>query len=217
MNPLHKTEHYEFTYDKSSRNRIIATSKTLFASLGYDNSSTALIARNAGTSESRLVKDFGGKAGILETIFSEGWDQVVAQLGPCLESAGTLSSRLASVPRVVFEVFSRDLELKALVLLEGHHMRESARSLGADCGYGRFIALIDRALLDRALPDCAVSPLCVRSAILGMVDGGLKAQVLANRAGFPAAFSADDFAQVVSCFLGDLTTESTFAATAAGR
>ena len=72
--PIYKPEYYEFLYEKSSRNRILVTAKTLFASLGYDNTSTAVIARNAGTSESQLMKHFGGKAGLLETIFSEGWE-----------------------------------------------------------------------------------------------------------------------------------------------
>ncbi len=55
MMPMYKPEYYDFLYEKSSCNRILITARTLFASLGYDNTSTALIARTAGTSESQLI------------------------------------------------------------------------------------------------------------------------------------------------------------------
>src|ERR1700759_2272336 len=117
MGPVYKPEYYEFLYEKSSRNRILVTAKTLFASLGYDNTSTAVIARNAGTSESQMMKHFGGKAGLLDAIFTEGWDRVNAQMKACFESAGDFNARLSCVPGVVFSVLEQDLELKTLVLL----------------------------------------------------------------------------------------------------
>ena len=129
MTPVYKPEYYEFLYEKSSRNRILVTAKTLFASLGYDNTSTAVIARNAGTSESQLMKHFGGKAGLLETIFTEGWNKINAQLESCFQSAGDLSGRLCCIPGVVFEGLDQDVELKTLVLLEAHRMREAARNV----------------------------------------------------------------------------------------
>src|SRR6185312_11673402 len=109
MGPVYKPEYYEFLYEKSSRNRIMVTAKTLFASLGYDNTSTAVIARNAGTSESQLMKHFGGKAGLLETIFSEGWDRIDQQLDACFGSAGDINGRLSCIPEVVFAHLDQDL------------------------------------------------------------------------------------------------------------
>jgi AcrR family transcriptional regulator len=128
MGPVYKPEYYEFLYEKSSRNRILVTAKTLFASLGYDNTSTAVIARNAGTSESQLMKHFGGKAGLLETIFTEGWSKINTQLEDCFKSAADLSGKLSCVPTVVLNNLDQDLELKTLVLLEGHRMREVAQN-----------------------------------------------------------------------------------------
>jgi AcrR family transcriptional regulator len=207
MSPLYKPEYYEFLYEKSSRNRILITAKTLFASLGYDNTSTALIARNAGTSESQLMKHFGGKAGLLDTIFSEGWDKVTAQLGPCFESAGDLNSRLACVPGVVFQVLDQDLELKTLVLLEGHRMRQSAQTKGVATGYGRYLDAIDRAIARAKTEEgfkAGASSLCMRSAIAGIVEGGVREQVLASRTNFPASFNSDEYTQVVARFLRTL-------------
>jgi AcrR family transcriptional regulator len=47
--------------------------KVLFSKSGYEQTSTAAIAREAGTSESQLVRYFGGKSGLLETFFNEAW------------------------------------------------------------------------------------------------------------------------------------------------
>jgi AcrR family transcriptional regulator len=109
MGPVYKPEYYEFLYEKSSRNRILVTAKTLFASLGYDNTSTAVIARNAGTSESQLMKHFGGKAGLLETIFTEGWNRINTQLEDCFKSIADLNGKLSCVPTVVLSNLDQDL------------------------------------------------------------------------------------------------------------
>jgi AcrR family transcriptional regulator len=208
MNPVYTPEYYEFLYEKSSRNRILVTARTLFASLGYDNTSTALIARNAGTSESQLMKHFGGKAGLLETIFTEGWDKVTGYLLECFESANDYNSRLSCVPSVVAQALDKDLELKTLVLLEGHRMRDAARKNPTQSGYGKFVALIDDAIVKgKAAGEIpAETPsLSLRSALVGIVEGGVREQVLATRANFPADYTAEEFTKVVSLFLRSLS------------
>jgi AcrR family transcriptional regulator len=208
MSPVYKPEYYEFLYEKSSRNRILITAKTLFASLGYDNTSTALIARNAGTSESQLMKHFGGKAGLLETIFSEGWDKINMKLEACFESAADMNSRLACIPGVVFPVLDQDLELKTLVLLEGQRMRQAGRDRGLESGYGRFLSAIDR-VIARAQSEGDfrgnATPISVRSAIVGIVEEGLSEQVLASRTPFPASFTTDEYGKTVAMFLRSIS------------
>jgi AcrR family transcriptional regulator len=207
MNPVYTPEYYEFLYEKSSRNRILVTARTLFASLGYDNTSTALIARNAGTSESQLMKHFGGKAGLLETIFSEGWDKVTAYLAECFESANDYNARLSCVPSVVSQALDKDLELKTLVLLEGHRMRSVARKNPAQSGYGKFIALIDDTVAKgKAAGEIPAEThsLSLRAALVGIVESGVREQVLATRANFPADYTPEEFTKVVSLFLRNL-------------
>ena len=204
MGPAFKSEYYEFLYEKSSRNRILVTAKTLFASLGYDNTSTAVIARNAGTSESQLMKHFGGKAGLLETIFSEGWNHITSQLGSCMESAGDPNGRLACIQSVVAANFDHDLELKTLVLLEGHRMRETARKSPDQSGYGRFLSMVDDTLEKAKANGDLRSDLpvaIIRSALIGIIEGGLRDQVLAARAGFPAKYDSVQYQQIFSAFL----------------
>jgi AcrR family transcriptional regulator len=212
MNPVYKPEIYDFLYAKSSRNRILATAKTLFASLGYDNTSTAVIARNAGTSESQLMKHFGGKAGLLETIFTEGWERINAQLAACFDSANDFHGRLSSIPGVVFQSLDEDLELKTLVLLEAPRMRETARQTPAGSGYARFIKLIDGAV-ERAVADgefkSAVPLLPLRSALIGIIEGGVREQVLAARASFPANYDSGEYRRLFSSFLGTILNGET--------
>lgn len=209
MSPVYKPEYYEFLYEKSSRNRILVTAKTLFASLGYDNTSTAVIARNAGTSESQLMKHFGGKAGLLETIFTEGWDRINSQLEACFESANDLNGRLSCIPSVVFQSLDQDLELKTLMLLEAHRMREAARNSPDTSGYARFIRLVDGAI-SKAKTDGEfkqeIPPLPLRSAIVGMIEGGVREQVLATRANFPANYSSEEYGKLFSGFLATVVS-----------
>ena len=204
MNPMYKPENYEFLYEKSSRNRILVTAKTLFASLGYDNTSTAVIARNAGTSESQLMKHFGGKAGLLETMFSEGWDRINLQLEDCFESANDLNARLSCIPGVIFAFLDRDIELKTLVLLESHRMREAARKHSGESGYGKFLRLVD-GVIARARSDgefrSQMPSLPLRSAIVGMIEGGIRDQVLALRSNFPAEYDSEEYRKLLSSFL----------------
>jgi AcrR family transcriptional regulator len=210
MSPIYRPEYYEFLYEKSSRNRILVTAKTLFASLGYDNTSTAVIARNAGTSESQLMKHFGGKAGLLETIFSEGWERINSQLESCFQSMSDFNARLSCIPGVIFECLDQDMELKTLVLLEAHRMREVARREAAKPGYARFLRLIDE-VISKAQADGDLQgrmpPLPLRSAIVGMIEGGVRQQVLASRANFPASYGSAEYKTLISSFLSTVTNQ----------
>ncbi|HEX8798622.1 MAG TPA: helix-turn-helix domain-containing protein, partial [Terriglobales bacterium] len=60
----------------SSHDRILRAAKRLFAQNGYENTSTVAIAREAGTSESQLMKHFGSKQGLLVAIFDRGWTRM---------------------------------------------------------------------------------------------------------------------------------------------
>ena len=64
----------------SSHDRILRSAKRLFARNGYENTSTVAIAREAGTSESQLMKHFGSKQGLLLAIFDRGWDTIIERV-----------------------------------------------------------------------------------------------------------------------------------------
>lgn len=61
-----------------NRKQSIADSAlTLFASRGYDNTSTQLIAKEAGVSEALIFKHFGNKEKLLSFIIKEGYKRIV--------------------------------------------------------------------------------------------------------------------------------------------
>jgi hypothetical protein len=83
-------------------------------------------------------------------------------------------------------------------------MRDVSRRNGLQSGYSRFLKLIDDVVTKAAetgeFPENG-SKLCVRSALVGIVEGGVREQVLASRASFPANYSTEDYTKVISGFL----------------
>src|SRR5438067_11108111 len=73
----------------SAHDRILRVAKMLFAKRGYEHASTSSIARQAGTSESQLMKHFGSKAGLLEAIFLEGWKTITEQARLAIQNLPT--------------------------------------------------------------------------------------------------------------------------------
>jgi len=97
-------------HDTPSRERLLNAGRKLFAENGYESTSTASIARLAGTSESQLIKHFGGKAGLLDAIFVGGWTALSAWLKENLPEGTPPVERLRALPRLMFEGLGRDPE-----------------------------------------------------------------------------------------------------------
>src|SRR5215469_11355894 len=121
--------------------RILDTAKWLFAAKGYEQTTTAMIARQASTSESQIIKHFQSKQGVLEAIFNEGWSRIAKQL----EGVGSISSgyeRLEVLVSVVLSAFHSDAALKELLLFEGRRMRKEG-SLMLTSGYLSLVHMVD--------------------------------------------------------------------------
>src|SRR6202046_4516286 len=99
----------------STHQRILQASKKLFASRGYEHTSTSAIARQAGTSESQLMKHFGSKAGLLEAIFIEGWSEITVEARAAIEGLNAPIDQLQAITRTVLERLEHDPELKLLL------------------------------------------------------------------------------------------------------
>src|SRR6266704_5945460 len=102
----------------SSRDRMLQAAKHLFATRGYENTSTVAIARQAGTSESQLMKHFGSKEGLLEAIFDRGW-QDLSQGMQRVQTLRAPAAKLRALLDLVIHGLSADTDLKELMLLEG--------------------------------------------------------------------------------------------------
>ena len=184
----------------SSRERLLRSAKKLFAAQGFEQVSTSEIARSAGSSESQLVKHFGGKQGLLEAIFSEAWDEIVALAQQAFERTASPVERLWVVAETFLTAVERDPEIQFLILMEGRRVRREGLRITLTEGFLRFVGLLDDILAEMSragLLRADVHPQAVRSTLMGVVEGLLRDRALASVAGYCAQY---DLRQVPTIF-----------------
>lgn len=184
--------------NRSSKERILMSAKHLFAKDGYDNTSTAAIARMAGTSESQLMKHFASKEGLLEAIFDAGWGSM-AYMFRAIHELHSPAEKLEVMLEMILTSLERDPELRDLMLLEGRRIRKEGHMVLLTKGYLQFVGVIDAILTEmRASGELRgdIHNDAVRSALNSMFEGMLRDLVLAQRTGFPANYGRDDLRRV---------------------
>ena len=192
----------------STHERILRVAKGLFANRGYEHTSTSAIARQAGTSESQLMKHFGSKAGLLEAIFIEGWIEITEQARAATEGLASPADRFQAITNAVLERLERDPELKLLFLLEGRRIRKEGQMVALTEGFLGFVELVDGVLEEmasRGMLRPNLSPEAVRSALMGLLEGMLRDRFLAERLGFPAHFSLGQIQEMLALVLASFT------------
>ena len=192
----------------STHERILRVAKGLFANRGYEHTSTSAIARQAGTSESQLMKHFGSKAGLLEAIFIEGWTEIAEQARIAIQGIQAPDEKLLVITRCVLDYLEHDPELKLLFLLEGRRIRKEGQMVALTEGFLGFVRLVDGVLGEMAANGMLRENLSadgVRSALMGMLEGMLRDRFLAERLGFPAHFNLaqikDLLALTLNCYI----------------
>ncbi|MDE3196163.1 MAG: TetR/AcrR family transcriptional regulator, partial [Acidobacteriota bacterium] len=164
------------TNEVPSRTRLLLSARKLFAENGYEGTSTASIARMAGTSESQLIKHFGGKASLLDAIFVDGWNTLTTWLHQQLAETQSPVERLRQIPRLMFEALKRDPELRQLLLLEGRRIRKEGRIATLTDGFLGFVKLVDSTIADMKSAGQLreeLNPQAIRSALIGLTEGAL--------------------------------------------
>ena len=192
------------TNDVPSRTRLLLSARKLFAENGYESTSTASIARMAGTSESQLIKHFGGKASLLDAIFVDGWNTLTTWLQQQLPPTMSPTERLRTIPRLMFEALQRDPELRQLLLLEGRRIRKEGRLATLTDGFLGLVKLVDATLADmRNAGELRedLNPQAIRSALIGLTEGALRDQLLAERAGNPSEFTPENIGSLVDALV----------------
>src|SRR6516225_4062189 len=116
------------TAELSSHDRILRAAKQLFAQNGYENTSTVAIARDAGTSESQLMKHFGSKQGLLTAIIDRGWDSILDRVQAMPANIAGAERLFRMLESVAVEM-EHDLELKELMTLESRRVRKDGRDV----------------------------------------------------------------------------------------
>ncbi len=190
----------------SSHDRILDAARRLFASRGYENTSTVVIARAAGTSESQLMKHFGSKEGLLEAIFEQGWAKIAESFKAIQRLAGA-SEKLNALLDLLVSTLDADPDLKGLMLLEGRRIRKEGRLVMMTTGYQEFLKVVDAILAEMSARKelrADVNREALRAALIGMVEAMMRDQVLGERMGHPAQYSSADIRKLFPILLAAL-------------
>lgn len=171
---------------QTSRMRLLNAGKTLFAKNGYEHTPTAAIAREAGSSESQLIRYFGGKAGLLEAIFNDSWTQLNAVVDQYIADTAHGREAILRLLSLMMQAFNRDHDIAFLFLFEGRRMRGASPEVLLSKGFTQFLGVVD-AQIERGREDGSfrkdIEPRVLRSAMLGAAEGLVRDRVLSERSG----------------------------------
>jgi AcrR family transcriptional regulator len=186
-----------------SRDRLLQSAKRLFAAQGYEQTATSAIAREAGTSESQLMRYFGGKVGLLEALFEEAWTDLNARVKGVTAAAGPARDTVVDVIQTIVSALARDPDLAVLLLFEGRRLRGDEPRVRMSRGFLAFAEVV-RGLIRRAQSsgeiDGALDPNAVTSAILGAAEAMIRDRVLA-RVGGGRAYSEKEIRRTMEAIL----------------
>jgi AcrR family transcriptional regulator len=184
----------------SSRSRLLAAAKHLMAQHGYEQASTAAISREAATSESQLMRYFGGKAGLLDEVFNTLWRPLTEKIQRLIAEASDAREAIEAVLSTVIGAFGDDHELAFLFLFEGRRVRGEGPGVSLSKGFLDFSTLL-QSLVRRGKRDGSIDrtfeELAVAAALLGAAEGMIRERLIAERSGQPKPFSE---AQIRSVF-----------------
>jgi AcrR family transcriptional regulator len=187
----------------SSHDRILRSAKQLFARNGYENTSTVAIAREAGTSESQLMKHFGSKQGLLAAIFDRGWAAIIERV-QATQGTGAAADRLFAVLEAMVVELENDSDLKELMTLESRRVRKDNHDVLVSQGFRQFAGLIDGLLVEMKSHGQIPAGLkldAVRAALMGMTEGLVRDRVVARRSECSADYAFDDIRRVLEVLL----------------
>jgi AcrR family transcriptional regulator len=191
------------TDDLSSHDRILRAAKLLFAQNGYENTSTVAIARDAGTSESQLMKHFGSKQGLLVAILDLGWNGVMERI-KATNNAVSPVDRMVHILTAATIEFENDDQFKILAALEARRVRRDSNEVILSRGHRRFRELFDHTLTEMR-NDGMIRPElnldAVRAAVMGFADGLWRDQIVASRSGMSSTYGFDDIRRVLELLL----------------
>jgi AcrR family transcriptional regulator len=184
----------------SSRSRLLAAAKHLMAQHGYEQASTAAISREAATSESQLMRYFGGKAGLLDEVFNTLWRPLTEKIQRLIAEASDAREAIEAVLSTVIGAFGDDHELAFLFLFEGRRVRGEGPGVNLSKGFLDFSTLL-QSLIRRGKRDGSIDrtfeELAAAAALLGAAEGMIRERLIAERSGQPKPFSE---AQIRSVF-----------------
>jgi AcrR family transcriptional regulator len=177
---------------QTSRQRLLDAGKSLFAKNGFEQTSTAAIAREAGTSESQLVRYYRSKVGLLEAIFNQNWNELNTSIQKVVVAATDAREALVGVLECITEAFGKDPALAYLLLFEGRRIRGASSEIILSKGFLEFDNLL-HVLIHRGKRDGTfrtdLNDDALASALLGATEAMIRDRLLAQRAGRPLPYN----------------------------
>ena len=171
---------------------------------GYEQASTAAIARQAATSESQLMRYFGGKAGLLEEVFNSLWRPLTENIQRLIAEASDAREAIEAVLSTVIAAFGEDHELAFLFLFEGRRVRGDGPGVSLSKGFLDFAMLL-QSLIRRGKRDGSIDrdfeEVAAASALLGAAEGMIRERLIAERSGQPKPFSETQIRSVFHAML----------------
>jgi AcrR family transcriptional regulator len=143
---------------------------------GYEQSATSAIARQAGTSESQLMRYFGGKAGLLDALFEDAWARLNARVARAIGGIDTARDALLAASQAIVSTLSRDQELATLLMFEGRRVRGDQPKVRIARGVAQFTDTM-RALVRKAQGERDIDPALDANAVTSAFVGALEAMV----------------------------------------
>ncbi len=202
--PLRSPGVFDGDTTTTSRRRLLEAGKALFARHGFEQTPTAAIAREAGTSESQLIRYYRSKAGLLEAIFNDSWGPLNQHVQQVVAGATDAREALLGVLATLTQAFSRDHDLAYLLLFEGRRIRGGSTAIVLSQGFLDFENLL-HVLINRGKRDGTfrtdLADNALSSALLGAAENMIRDRVMAERGGKPDPFTNEEIGQVFSALL----------------
>jgi AcrR family transcriptional regulator len=103
--------------EDQTRTRILNAAQRLFASLGYDGTTTRDLAQAAGVAEGTLFRHFANKKGILIEVATQGWVEILTDLLTELSEMGSYKA-VAQVMRRRMWNFQKNADMMRVCFME---------------------------------------------------------------------------------------------------
>ena len=181
---------------------MLLAARSLFARQGFAQTSTAAVAREAGTSESQLIKHFGSKEGLLQALFEAVWTKLNAHVAAIAPEYPDAVDRLRAIVRLLIAQLAADEDIRRLMLFEGRRIGSPGARLSR--GFLLVVQGIDPLLKDARRAGrlrLALPPAVVRSLLIGAAEGLLRDRLLAKDARYPAGYSTKDIERAMNTLI----------------
>jgi len=193
---------------QSSRLRLLASAKMLMSRHGYEQASTSAIAREAATSESQLMRYFGGKAGLLEEVFNLGWKSVNESIRPAVAAAPTARKAIEGLLAGILAALEADPELAFLFLFEGRRLRGPGPQVALSKGFREFSEVLRQLIIrGKAEGEFAgpVNEVAAASALEGAAEGMIRDRLIEIRSGATPPFSDREIRETIGVILDSIS------------